>query len=159
MVLAEYVYILMIIHVLVFFPQRNSFLKCSSSSSQPFPPPSPRTRRARRTSGPSPSPPALASFGFSLSPMRATVAKGSKSRTSHTMVSRRLERSVTANCERQAAIRKLLVAPYYTTYVSSFICRFPEDYQQLIEDIVRDGRLYASENHQEILKVQTPVPS
>lgn len=28
-----------------------------------------------------------------------------------------------------------------------------EDYQQLIEDIVRDGRLYASENHQEILKV------
>lgn len=29
-----------------------------------------------------------------------------------------------------------------------------EDYQQLIEDIVRDGRLYASENHQEILKVQ-----
>lgn len=31
---------------------------------------------------------------------------------------------------------------------------FLEDYQQLIEDIVRDGRLYASENHQEILKVQ-----
>lgn len=30
---------------------------------------------------------------------------------------------------------------------------FAEDYQQLIEDIVRDGRLYASENHQEILKV------
>lgn len=29
-----------------------------------------------------------------------------------------------------------------------------EDYQQLIEDIVRDGRLYASENHQEILKVR-----
>ena len=28
-----------------------------------------------------------------------------------------------------------------------------EDYQELIEDIVRDGRLYASENHQEILKV------
>lgn len=33
----------------------------------------------------------------------------------------------------------------------------PEDYQQLIEDIVRDGRLYASENHQEILKV--PISS
>lgn len=31
----------------------------------------------------------------------------------------------------------------------------PEDYQELIEDIVRDGRLYASENHQEILKVST----
>lgn len=31
---------------------------------------------------------------------------------------------------------------------------FSEDYQQLIEDIVRDGRLYASENHQEILKVR-----
>uniref|UniRef100_A0A7N4PA96 Signal peptide, CUB and EGF-like domain-containing protein 2 n=1 Tax=Sarcophilus harrisii TaxID=9305 RepID=A0A7N4PA96_SARHA len=30
---------------------------------------------------------------------------------------------------------------------------YDEDYQELIEDIVRDGRLYASENHQEILKV------
>lgn len=30
---------------------------------------------------------------------------------------------------------------------------FTEDYEQLVEDIVRDGRLYASENHQEILKV------
>ncbi|XP_028809836.1 signal peptide, CUB and EGF-like domain-containing protein 1 isoform X1 [Denticeps clupeoides] len=29
---------------------------------------------------------------------------------------------------------------------------YDEDYQRLIEDIVRDGRLYASENHQEILK-------
>ncbi|XP_040201759.1 signal peptide, CUB and EGF-like domain-containing protein 1 isoform X1 [Rana temporaria] len=29
---------------------------------------------------------------------------------------------------------------------------YDEDYQQLIEDIVRDGRLYASDNHQEILK-------
>nr|XP_023668437.1 signal peptide, CUB and EGF-like domain-containing protein 1 [Paramormyrops kingsleyae] len=29
---------------------------------------------------------------------------------------------------------------------------YDEDYQQLIEDIVRDGRLYASENHQDILK-------
>lgn len=29
-----------------------------------------------------------------------------------------------------------------------------EDYEQLVEDIVRDGRLYASENHQEILKVR-----
>ncbi|KAM7086598.1 signal peptide, CUB and EGF-like domain-containing protein 2 isoform 3-T3 [Molossus nigricans] len=29
---------------------------------------------------------------------------------------------------------------------------YDEDYQDLIEDIVRDGRLYASENHQEILK-------
>lgn len=29
---------------------------------------------------------------------------------------------------------------------------FTEDYEQLVEDIVRDGRLYASENHQEILK-------
>lgn len=31
---------------------------------------------------------------------------------------------------------------------------FAEDYEQLVEDIVRDGRLYASENHQEILKVR-----
>ena len=30
---------------------------------------------------------------------------------------------------------------------------YSEDYEQLVEDIVRDGRLYASENHQEILKV------
>ncbi|XP_039507742.1 signal peptide, CUB and EGF-like domain-containing protein 3 [Pimephales promelas] len=30
---------------------------------------------------------------------------------------------------------------------------YDEDYEQLVEDIVRDGRLYASENHQEILKV------
>uniref|UniRef100_A0A452IJR9 Signal peptide, CUB and EGF-like domain-containing protein 2 n=1 Tax=Gopherus agassizii TaxID=38772 RepID=A0A452IJR9_9SAUR len=29
---------------------------------------------------------------------------------------------------------------------------YDEDYQELIEDIVWDGRLYASENHQEILK-------
>lgn len=34
----------------------------------------------------------------------------------------------------------------------------PEDYQELIEDIVRDGRLYASENHQEILKVSEYLP-
>lgn len=37
-------------------------------------------------------------------------------------------------------------------------CHLPEDYQQLIEDIVRDGRLYASENHQEILKVSGLPP-
>ncbi|XP_061114414.1 signal peptide, CUB and EGF-like domain-containing protein 3 isoform X1 [Conger conger] len=29
---------------------------------------------------------------------------------------------------------------------------YDEDYEQLVENIVRDGRLYASENHQEILK-------
>ncbi|KAM4699458.1 signal peptide, CUB and EGF-like domain-containing protein 3 isoform 3-T3 [Discoglossus pictus] len=29
---------------------------------------------------------------------------------------------------------------------------YDEDYEQLVEDIVRDGRLYSSENHQEILK-------
>ncbi|XP_076132837.1 signal peptide, CUB and EGF-like domain-containing protein 3 [Alosa pseudoharengus] len=29
---------------------------------------------------------------------------------------------------------------------------YDEDYEKLVEDIVRDGRLYASENHQEILK-------
>lgn len=39
------------------------------------------------------------------------------------------------------------------TFLSSSPVGFTEDYQQLIEDIVRDGRLYASENHQEILKV------
>ncbi|XP_045219436.2 signal peptide, CUB and EGF-like domain-containing protein 1 isoform X3 [Macaca fascicularis] len=39
--------------------------------------------------------------------------------------------------------RKGFQVPYVT---------YDEDYQQLIEDIVRDGRLYASENHQEILK-------
>lgn len=30
---------------------------------------------------------------------------------------------------------------------------FTEDYQRLIEDIVRDGRLYSSYQHQSILKV------
>uniref|UniRef100_A0A4W4G0V8 Signal peptide, CUB domain, EGF-like 2 n=1 Tax=Electrophorus electricus TaxID=8005 RepID=A0A4W4G0V8_ELEEL len=39
--------------------------------------------------------------------------------------------------------RKGFRVPYVT---------YDEDYQELIEDIVRDGRLYASENHQEILK-------
>ncbi|XP_066503801.1 signal peptide, CUB and EGF-like domain-containing protein 2 isoform X2 [Hoplias malabaricus] len=39
--------------------------------------------------------------------------------------------------------RKGFQVPYVT---------YDEDYQELIEDIVRDGRLYASENHQEILK-------
>ncbi len=34
-----------------------------------------------------------------------------------------------------------------------------EDYEQLVEDIVRDGRLYASENHQEILKVSSFISS
>lgn len=41
---------------------------------------------------------------------------------------------------------------FFTLHFSFFFFT-PEDYQQLIEDIVRDGRLYASENHQEILKV------
>jgi len=35
----------------------------------------------------------------------------------------------------------------------SYVFLNSEDYEQLVEDIVRDGRLYASENHQEILKV------
>ncbi|XP_070130837.1 signal peptide, CUB and EGF-like domain-containing protein 2 isoform X6 [Equus caballus] len=35
---------------------------------------------------------------------------------------------------------------------STNITQCKKDYQELIEDIVRDGRLYASENHQEILK-------
>ncbi|TTL88679.1 Signal peptide, CUB and EGF-like domain-containing protein 2 [Bagarius yarrelli] len=39
--------------------------------------------------------------------------------------------------------RKGFQVPYVT---------YDEDYQELIEDIVRDGRLYASENHQDILK-------
>ena len=38
--------------------------------------------------------------------------------------------------------------------VNECVYTFSEDYQELIEDIVRDGRLYASENHQEILKVR-----
>lgn len=40
-----------------------------------------------------------------------------------------------------------------TSCIKEHVCSFSEDYQELIEDIVRDGRLYASENHQEILKV------
>lgn len=30
---------------------------------------------------------------------------------------------------------------------------FIEEYQELIEDIVRDGRLYSSHKHQQVLKV------
>lgn len=42
----------------------------------------------------------------------------------------------------------------YSSHKRLFIDFLLEDYQELIEDIVRDGRLYASENHQEILKVR-----
>lgn len=42
---------------------------------------------------------------------------------------------------------------FATLMCCSWTSFVPEDYQELIEDIVRDGRLYASENHQEILKV------
>ena len=41
--------------------------------------------------------------------------------------------------------------------VTVCVCVLSEDYEQLVEDIVRDGRLYASENHQEILKVPPSV--
>lgn len=41
----------------------------------------------------------------------------------------------------------------HVEYLYAVLICFLEDYQELIEDIVRDGRLYASENHQEILKV------
>lgn len=41
----------------------------------------------------------------------------------------------------------------YAVLLNIFALLVSEDYQELIEDIVRDGRLYASENHQEILKV------
>lgn len=40
-----------------------------------------------------------------------------------------------------------------------FCLAIAEDYEQLVEDIVRDGRLYASENHQEILKVSESPPA
>lgn len=43
--------------------------------------------------------------------------------------------------------------------VVSFVFMNSEDYEQLVEDIVRDGRLYASENHQEILKVRSGLMS
>ncbi len=44
----------------------------------------------------------------------------------------------------------------FLTFIVTKVCLiffYLEDYEQLVEDIVRDGRLYASENHQEILKV------
>lgn len=44
----------------------------------------------------------------------------------------------------------------FLTFIDIKVCLiflYLEDYEQLVEDIVRDGRLYASENHQEILKV------
>ena len=46
-----------------------------------------------------------------------------------------------------------LPSPSFLPLCGSRVPILAEDYQQLIEDIVRDGRLYASENHQEILKV------
>lgn len=46
---------------------------------------------------------------------------------------------------------------HFMTWLVVTTCVFinSEDYEQLVEDIVRDGRLYASENHQEILKVSS----
>uniref|UniRef100_A0A8C2HYD0 Signal peptide, CUB and EGF-like domain-containing protein 2 n=1 Tax=Cyprinus carpio TaxID=7962 RepID=A0A8C2HYD0_CYPCA len=46
----------------------------------------------------------------------------------------------------------LTVFAYCITEECVLIFLYLEDYEQLVEDIVRDGRLYASENHQEILK-------
>lgn len=123
--------------------------------------------------GPSPSPLVLASCGFSSSPMRATAAKASKSHMSPMMVRQFSSlKWIGSNVKNRLILWSLLhlkivvtvyyfdVAFYTTVYTQSIVCPpsfesccVPEDYQQLIEDIVRDGRLYASENHQEILKV------
>lgn len=59
---------------------------------QPLPPPSPPMRPVRRTSGPSPSPLAPVSYGFSLSPTRATAARASKFHMSPMMVSHHQQR-------------------------------------------------------------------
>lgn len=73
------------------FPSSSYLSKRSSKTIvlflQPLPPPSPPMRPVRRMSGPSPSPPALVSYGFSLSPTRATAAKASRFLMSPMMVS------------------------------------------------------------------------
>lgn len=49
----------------------------------------------------------------------------------------------------QLFMRRLVIIMSRVAFTNS------EGYEQLVEDIVRDGRLYASENHQEILKVSS----
>lgn len=99
------------------------------------------TRRARRTSGPSPSPPAPRNSGFSSAPMKGTAEKAFKCLMWRMMVRNGL--LVCFYC---------IVSSLRIYWIYNMLLL--EDYQELIEDIVRDGRLYASENHQEILKVQ-----
>jgi len=36
------------------------------------------------------------------------------------------------------------------------VCVGTVEYQQLIDDIVRDGRLYSSHQHRQVLKVRSP---
>lgn len=55
--------------------------------------------------------------------------------------------------EKQCFVDVILQPLIVTDCHTNELYLFSEDYQELIEDIVRDGRLYASENHQEILKV------
>lgn len=144
-------------------------------SPQPPRPPSPPTRRARPTRGPSPSPPALGSCGSTSKPAKPTVPGASRSPTSPTMVS-------AGGPQPGVPVTYSLVPgspPVHTSQVFGgsklkdgdqsfgdklmpltmvFWLGVAEDYEQLVEDIVRDGRLYASENHQEILKVSMSPP-
>lgn len=99
------------------------------------------TRRAKPTSGPLLSPPAPRGFGYSSGPTRETVGRVSRCHMWHMMV-------------RNSSVQQLWsCCSTFLGYFGSFFHSFSEDYQELIEDIVRDGRLYASENHQDILKV------
>lgn len=94
-------------------------------------------RRVRHTSVPSLSPRAPRGFGYSSGPMRGTAGKASRSHMWRMTV----------------RVTWMLVCKLHLTQSCERVLFVSEDYQELIEDIVRDGRLYASENHQEILKV------
>lgn len=150
---------------------------------QPTLPPSLPMRHVRPMSDRLPSHLALASSGFNSSPTRAIVAKASKFHMSLTMVSHSEHKSdgwVGSNIMYRLPLVSIWYFEFkknlccywflcwiyfhstslYTVLNCTVYCGpimqlrcLSEDYQQLIEDIVRDGRLYASENHQEILKV------
>ena len=121
--------------------------------SQPPHPPLPPTRPARRTSAPSPLQPAPGSSGSTSRQARPTVRGASRSPMSPTTVSEgRRARAVGEKREAHGSWGAARGTGRVPTPELLPSVDFAEDYEQLVEDIVRDGRLYASENHQEILK-------
>jgi len=54
-------------------------------------------------------------------------------------------------CDIQCTEHKKTAMHYINPCVLTYL--FTEEYQELIDDIVRDGRLYSSHQHQQVLKV------